>query len=115
MATHRAEDPFKCIVCAKTFRRQSTLNAHLEMHARKKEIGPEYLQNVTADVDVKDHANLKKFSCEICGASYYQHKNLQTHMQRHNGEVIRCDICSKEFSALPNLKRHMNTHSGDKK
>lgn len=128
MAVHRTEHPFKCGLCDKSFSRKSNLQRHSEIHARdnSNEVGQECpicFKNVTGDF--KRHTKyhemakidvVKKYSCDLCSASYNQFNNLKAHMWRHTGQKeYSCDICSKEFSHLSNLKKHMKIHSGDKK
>lgn len=135
MATHSTEHPFKCELCDKQFSRKSNLQRHSEIHARVEkrnnlaieEIGQECpicFKNVTGDFKrhvkyhetVKADQGIKKYSCDVCNASYNLFNNLQAHMWRHTGKKeYSCDICKCEFSHISNVKRHMKIHSGDKK
>ncbi|KAJ6645873.1 Zinc finger protein [Pseudolycoriella hygida] len=132
MATHSTEHPFKCNLCDKAFSRKSNLQRHAEIHVREQmkltidEFGQECpicFKNITGDFKrhVKYHEKAdsgadRKYSCEVCGASYNLAANLQAHMWRHTGKKeFTCDICSKEFSHISNIKKHMKIHSGDKK
>lgn len=133
MATHSTNHPFKCELCNKSFSRKSNLQRHSEVHVREEkkltsnEIGPICpicLKNVTGDFKrhvkyhdtVKANQGLKKYSCDLCSASYDQFNNLQAHMWRHTGKKeFQCEICSNFFSHLSNIKKHMKIHSNDRK
>ncbi|KAJ9587688.1 hypothetical protein L9F63_018868, partial [Diploptera punctata] len=50
----------------------------------------------------------KKFTCNICGASYRQGTNLTAHKKKHFGET-RCHLCNKILSRKSNMERHLFT------
>ncbi|OMJ28834.1 Transcriptional regulator CRZ1 [Smittium culicis] len=57
----------------------------------------------------------KKYSCNICYASFSRQHNLKSHTLTHSTErPFICDICMKSFRRQHDLKRHKKLHTGER-
>uniref|UniRef100_A0A8C3AIY0 C2H2-type domain-containing protein n=1 Tax=Cyclopterus lumpus TaxID=8103 RepID=A0A8C3AIY0_CYCLU len=93
----------------------------------------------TLHVETARHPNKDKFSCEMCGMTFFHKGTLTHHMKCHNkscrlcGKTFanssalrihavvhtgekphRCSLCGKGFTQKGNLKCHLRIHSGEK-
>ena len=60
-------------------------------------------------------AQLKRYTCYICGRECTNKKMLDRHIRRHKGEKpFKCDVCEKSFSASSSLRTHFRLHTGEK-
>ena len=60
-------------------------------------------------------AQLKKYTCYICGRECTNKKMLDRHIRKHKGEKpFKCDVCEKSFSANSSLRTHFRLHTGEK-
>lgn len=53
----------------------------------------------------------RKHICQICGFSYINRDDLETHLNKHADNQIVCDVCGKGFYSLRRFKRHEASHS----
>ncbi|XP_062550108.1 zinc finger protein Xfin-like isoform X2 [Armigeres subalbatus] len=55
----------------------------------------------------KDHADVKKRSCNLCGIALSNAHNLTPHMRIHTGErPFKCGSCEQDFVTVSDLRRH---------
>ncbi|XP_069703213.1 zinc finger protein 501-like isoform X3 [Periplaneta americana] len=60
-------------------------------------------------------AEVKPFTCSVCGKSFGRRYNLQAHEAIHRDDrPFKCDICEKSFRKFAHLQRHESTHTSDK-
>ncbi|XP_063738256.1 oocyte zinc finger protein XlCOF7.1-like [Eleginops maclovinus] len=104
--------PFRCLVCAKTFKHRGNLNIHTRTHTGVKPFrcclcGKTFTQKGGLDYHLKIHTGEKPFSCTLCGKTF-RHKGAVTyHMATHMGvKPYSCSICQKRFRATSQLKHH---------
>ncbi|OMJ26165.1 Transcriptional regulator CRZ1 [Smittium culicis] len=87
----------------------------------------EYINDSYSDNELSEDANsqkkpknsnlnqFKKYSCNICFASFSRQHNLKSHTLTHSTErPFICDICSKSFRRQHDLKRHKKLHTGER-
>lgn len=53
----------------------------------------------------------RKHICQICGFSYVNRDDLETHLNVHAENQIVCDFCGKGFYSVRRFQRHEASHS----
>jgi uncharacterized Zn-finger protein len=69
---------------------------------------------VTSQLHIR-HIQDYRFTCEICGKSFYTNPELQGHCTVHTGEKHECETCGKGFSLKGNLLAHLHIHDQNRK
>ena len=108
------ECPYKCNLCGRRFRDNSTFYQHKKSHSkagsyrctqcRKRFVFQELLrQHIQTQ-----HTQEKTFKCADCGRCFATKKYLASHMRVHTGEVpYGCVTCGKKFRHRAPYKFHM--------
>ncbi len=79
----------QCDECGKKFNRTQILTRHYETV----------------------HQKIKKFTCDVCGVSFYSKYELKVHAPRHKIErPFHCDQCPKTFKSDYSLKGHFRIY-----
>lgn len=92
------EKSFICAICDRNFLSKSSLKLHItRTHMNKKQ---------KAD---------QSQTCENCGKTLSNAKNLKIHMRIHTGEMpYECSVCFKRFTQIGTLISHRRVHTGEK-
>lgn len=53
----------------------------------------------------------RKHICQVCGFSYVNRDDLETHLNMHAENLVVCDVCGKGFYSVRRYKRHEASHS----
>ncbi|XP_035666221.1 zinc finger protein 23-like isoform X2 [Branchiostoma floridae] len=91
---HSISKPFACVLCKNvSFSSKGNLDSHT-FHI---------------------HTAEKKYTCDMCNASFKLPRHLQRHMIVHSEErPFKCGICNKGFKHREAVKLHERKHSGKK-
>ncbi|XP_028041819.1 uncharacterized protein LOC114251675 [Bombyx mandarina] len=116
-----------CVVCKRTFNRQSDVKRHLVEHLLKDaqvngersffnwslrcQICSEAFDKASSyKSHLREHASLPIYTCELCDRVFSDSSNFTKHKKVHNLQNYRCEICNKKFQTLPYLEKHMEIH-----
>ncbi|VEN44328.1 unnamed protein product [Callosobruchus maculatus] len=89
---HSRDRIYKCRHCEKQFITKSAYTTHTQRHLGK------------------------RFTCELCGRSYYTKQHLKQHFETHlDKNIYLCTVCGKACKQRSGLEYHMLLHSDEKK
>ena len=120
MFVHKETDKssgYICDLCNKPYAKLDRLKRHMLTHLGDGFVPHDVVVNTAGESqqnkDLGD--NLRRFICEICGATYKDFINLQNHQQKHNGMKLHtCLVCNKNYNNKTYLERHLRMHMGYK-
>ncbi|XP_037651578.1 oocyte zinc finger protein XlCOF7.1-like isoform X2 [Sebastes umbrosus] len=104
--------PFRCSVCAKTFKHRGNLNIHMRTHTGVKPFScslcnKSFTQKAGLDYHLRVHTGEKPFSCSVCGKTFRLKGAVTSHMTTHTGvKPFSCSVCNKRFRAASQLRVH---------
>lgn len=90
MLLHKADTPYQCDKCGKTFKVKAQYKSHLKTR----------------------HTDYKPYKCHLCPKEYPYRESLLTHMTVHTGiKRFLCNNCGKRFTCISNLQAHRKVHA----
>ena len=67
------------------------------------------------ELENQRHEKICHKRCTICGKSFHQNHELETHLKSHSeSERFNCAKCGKEFVLKWRLRKHMSVHATNK-
>lgn len=121
---------FKCFECCTIVKTFNTLRTHyMNVHYNCKYYkfvaktekphkcnicGRSFSDKRNLDSHFRIHTGDRRYVCEICGAAFIQWASLYYHKLTHSDNRLPCSLCEKTFSMPKNLKNHMNMHTGNR-
>ena len=121
-------EPFVCLVCAKSFKYQRNLDTHISLtHTNKHENQCQICdQNFATTYKLKRHMaelhnvtqfgnsiyseEAKTFNCMVCESVFKRKENLKAHEKTHlDGSKFTCDKCGKQFTVKSSLVQESTT------
>ncbi|CAH1789024.1 unnamed protein product [Owenia fusiformis] len=127
--SHKKEEPFKCKVCEKTFKRKGALDVHQRLHIDSRPFKcPDCDKSFTQASNLQSHVAAshqkgKKFMCDQCPYGSLGRKEFAFHMFNHHkvplpnnyvDKILTCDQCSYTCFRPVAMKQHKITHTGEK-
>lgn len=85
------KEKYPCLLCNKTFFRESYIKKHMKLHAPIKE----------------SEGGDELFICEICAKTFKTSRNLKRHKRTHSQLSYPCDKCDKSFTRSDTLNHHV--------
>lgn len=83
---HGNDRPYKCPMCANSFKRKHHLVEHARLHSGK-----------------------RGFKCNVCGKEFKQRCTLTHHTRTHS--MYSCPVCHKKFNGDMFLMKHMTVYN----
>ncbi|KAG8177038.1 hypothetical protein JTE90_013192 [Oedothorax gibbosus] len=113
---------FLCSICGAKFFRLQTLRRHVETIHLPGEVFKcphcDYSTKFKANFvrHKEGHFNIKRYVCELCGASFRALGTLQEHQTFVHSDCrnFSCDTCGKAFKNKSTLQRHLRIHKDER-
>ncbi|XP_048003832.1 PR domain zinc finger protein 5-like isoform X2 [Leguminivora glycinivorella] len=86
----QAKFDYKCSVCEKSYTKRYVLYQHMK----------------------RDHLEELHFECEVCCHKFFDRRDLESHMVKHNvARIFECSVCKKAYARRKALREHMRKHN----
>ena len=123
---HSQDRKYECPHCGQCYHTIRNLDVHMRKQHKEEPNKPWQCtlceMNFPHLLEYRNHCKKeheeeeKRFSCGICGKSFYRKGNLQAHLETHvETKNCECKICFKMFKGKAQLASHMNWHGLKKK
>ncbi|XP_061771335.1 LOW QUALITY PROTEIN: zinc finger protein 628 [Nerophis ophidion] len=118
-AAQRAEHPFQCLECGKTFRWSSRLTHHQRSHNNERpyrcNLCPKAFKGSSALLyHQRSHSGEKPYKCQDCGKAFKRSSLLQVHQSVHTGvRTFLCPYCPLTFKWSSHYQYHLRQHTGE--
>ncbi len=66
----------------------------------------EYARKTNLMDHLNKHIGVKKYLCDLCGATFFMRRSLYSHYETHKGKNFQCEKCGNKFIRKNNLLRH---------
>ena len=117
--TTDSNDPWVCVVCAKSFSTMSKLTIHQRCHNSKElpmvfrcnRCGKTSKSEEHLQAHLLDCRGSRTYECDLCPKAFRRAYNLWEHKQTHTGaKPFPCTVCGKAFAKQDSLNSHMTCH-----
>ncbi|XP_033764266.1 uncharacterized protein LOC117345307 [Pecten maximus] len=115
-------DTFLCDKCSKLFWSRRSLQEHIALRHSEhkcKVCSKVFSERRYLQTHLKRHANVRNYTCPICGWKFMERFKMKLHMESHKERKDRClpykcAICGNQFYNRASWSDHLNTHTGNR-
>nr|CAD7264207.1 unnamed protein product [Timema shepardi] len=111
---------YTCGVCSKSFKHNSHLRRHFNLHSQEKKYKCDLCNKTFLDISTlarhrRIHSGDKPWSCRLCSKSFGTLGSLRRHITVHNQECrpYHCDVCLKRFPDNSSFRKHVLIHTDE--
>ncbi|XP_021364909.1 uncharacterized protein LOC110457808 isoform X2 [Mizuhopecten yessoensis] len=115
-------DTFLCDKCSKLFWSRRSLQEHIALRHSEhkcKMCNKVFSERRYLQTHLKRHANVRNYTCSICGWKFMERFKMKLHMESHKERKDRrlpykCTMCGNQFYNRASWSDHLNTHTGNR-